>query len=866
MVVRFKDRRLYTRAREPVNSRKTSARSVGGNSPQGLLGLQIAILLHLQTPADIMPFRNLLNWCAILPGAVRFELAEAVAKLRSDLEIRAETAGPQSPVIVKDPLTRGYYRFTWVQAAVLSSLDGTRDAASAAKAVSEQCRTEVAASQVEEFTEKLQRLLLLDSALSWARLENVARKKHRLLDSLLSVKIHAFNPDQLLARLEGTTGGFFFQPAFHLLAWVSIAAGVVLSVANWDQLLFSLPQILTLYSIPLILMVAFVVMTLHEFAHGLTLKHFGGKVEEMGLLFLYFIPALYCNVSDAWLLKKRERMWVSFAGGFLQLVLWAWAVIIWRLLSPETLGSRICLIAIAFAGIQTLFNFNPLIRLDGYYLLSDYLEIPNLRQKAFGRLKNRLGGWLTGVPTRSRLPARERRTLVFYGLASFAFTAGLLLMVMVRLGAWMIQEYRTWGIVMFSAVCLMVLPAGSREASTQNRKLAAGVAAHIKKSPYLLVLVFGAVVAGFLPWELKVTGDFSILPNASVQINTQVAGTLKTIHVEEGDLVRKGTVLAEIQNLELSEAYEETRGELASSRATLSLLRAGNRPEEIERARRMVATRKADLEVAGQVEQERRMLQDSIAKREAELENAQKIFERSSKLFREGLIAKNEAERDQTAYEVKQRELAEARGLLKVLEERTEGARQLKTKELDQAQSELNILLAGSRKESIEAVRAQVSKLEEKLSILEQQLEQLKIRSPIDGVVATPYLRNRIGEFIDEGNLFCQVVDDRGVIVDMPVPEKEIGDVAPGYPIVLKVRTYPERQFLALVKTISPIAVEAGMERKVVIRGALDNADGSLKSGMTGVGKIYCGRRMIGELVTRRAIRWLRTEFWEYLP
>ena len=797
---------------------------------------------------------------------MRFDLAETLAKLRSDLEIRAEIAGPQSPVIVKDPITRGYYRFTWVQAAVLSSLDGTRNAASVAAAVSEQCRTEVAASQVEDFIQKLQSLLLLDSALSWARLENVARRKHRLLDSLLSIKIHAFNPDRLLARLEGTIGRFFFGPSFHFLAWVSIAAGVVLSIANWDQLLFSLPQIITLYSVPLILLVAFAVMTLHEFAHGLTLKHFGGKVEEMGLLFLYFIPALYCNVGDAWLLKKRERMWVSFAGGFLQLVLWAWAIIFWRLLSPETLGNRICLIAIAFAGLQTLFNFNPLIRLDGYYLLSDYLETPNLRQKAFGHLKNRLGEWLTGMRSRSGLQAREKRILTLYGLASFAFTAGLLLVVLVRLGSWMIQEYRTWGVVMFSAICLMVVPAGSRESSTQNRKLAAGVAARIKKSPYLLIVIFAAVAAGFLPWELKVTGDFSILPNASVQINAQVAGTLKTIQVDVGDLVRKGTVLAEIQNLELNDAYEETRGELASNRASLSLLRAGNRPEEIERARRIVETRKADLDVAGHVEQERRMLQDSIAKREAELQNAQKIFERSSKLLREGLIAKNEAERDQTAYEVKQKELAEARGQLKVLEERTDGARQLKSKELAQAQSELNILLAGSRKESIEAVGAQVSKLEEKLSILAQQLEQLKIRSPIDGIVATPDLRNRIGEFIDEGNLFCQVVDDRRVIVDMPVPEKEIGDVAPGYPIVLKVRTYPKQSYLALVKSISPIAVEAGMQRKVVIRGELDNADGSLKAGMTGVGKILCGRRMIGELVTRRAIRWLRTEFWEYLP
>jgi hypothetical protein len=83
---------------------------------------------------------------------------------------------------------------------------------------------------------------------------------------------------------------------------------------------------------------------------------------------------------------------------------------------------------------------------------------------------------------------------------------------------------------------------------------------------------------------------------------------------------------------------------------------------------------------------------------------------------------------------------------------------------------------------------------------------------------------------------------------------------------VLKVSAYPKELFTAQVKSISLVAVTAGQERKVVIRGELANESGALKAEMTGAAKILCGKRMIGELVTRRIIRWLRTEFWAYLP
>jgi putative peptide zinc metalloprotease protein len=793
-------------------------------------------------------------------------MIETYAKLRSDLEIRPENPASGASIIIKDPISRRFFRFTSVQATVLNLLDGNRPPRLIASLAAEKHATTVLDSQVEDFVGKLQNLLLLDHPICWSKLTS-QKPKNRILQNILSVKIHAFNPDGLLGRLA-TKLSFCFGSAFKAAAAAITAIAILISILNWESLFISLRTLISLYSLPLILVTAFVVMTAHEFAHGVALKHYGGKVEEMGFLVLYFIPAFYCNVSDAWLLKKRERLWVTLAGGYVQILIWAAATILWRLVAQETLLSRICLIAVAFSGIMTLLNFIPFVRLDGYYLLSDYLEIPNLQKKSYAYLKHKVLGWLNGAanPAQAVLTGRQRRTFALYGISSLLFSAGLLLLVLSRLGGWMVREFQGWGVLAISAFLLVALPAANKENVKGAGKYFVVVTAKLGKSLVSIVVLLILLVVCFLPWELKVAGDFAILPISNVLVNAQIEGTLKAIYVDEGSRVRKDEVLADIENLEINKNYEDTKGELASQRATLALLLSGSRPEEIERARKQVETKRVELTSTSQIEEERKVLADTVAKKEAELQNAKVTYERTQKLMESGLVARNDLDRDRTNYEVLTKELSEARGQLQVLEERTDRTRQVKRKELEQAQSELKLLMAGSRKEQIQITEAFVKKLEERLNLLTKELEHLKVISPIDGVIATPHLKNKIGEYLDKGDLFCDIVSEGVVIVEMPVPEKEIADVRVGYPITIKVRGYPSRSFEARVKSIAPIALETNSERKVTVKGELPNPDGVLKSGMTGVGKILCGKRMIGELISRRAIRWLRTEFWEYLP
>ena len=189
-----------------------------------------------------------------------------------------------------------------------------------------------------------------------------------------------------------------------------------------------------------------------------SLCHFGpnfthGEFHELGFMLLYFQPALYCNVSEAWLFpEKYKRVWVSFAGAYFELFLWAIATLVWRLTETDTSLNFFSLVVMATSGIKTLFNLNPLLKLDGYYLLSDYLEMPNLRKRSFryvGAMIKRLLG--SGRDRVQEATPRERRIYVLYGLAATAFSIWFLGFVILNLGGALMGQYQAIGLAAFGA-------------------------------------------------------------------------------------------------------------------------------------------------------------------------------------------------------------------------------------------------------------------------------------------------------------------------------------------------------------------------------------------------------------------------------
>ncbi len=198
----------------------------------------------------------------------------------------------------------------------------------------------------------------------------------------MSLKIPLLNPDAFLTRYAGYLG-WCFGP-WGLLLWLAVVlpAGF-LAVQNWGGLTHNLSdQVFSSSNLLVMLMVYPIVKLLHELGHGVATKHWGGAVRELGLMFLIFAPVPYVEVSSsAAIVSKYRRAVVAAAGMLVELFLAAIALYVWLLVEPG-IARAVAFNVMVISGVSTLVvNGNPLLRYDGYYILSDLIEIPNLAQR-----------------------------------------------------------------------------------------------------------------------------------------------------------------------------------------------------------------------------------------------------------------------------------------------------------------------------------------------------------------------------------------------------------------------------------------------------------------------------------------------------
>ena len=315
-----------------------------------------------------------------------------------------------------------------------------------------------------------------------------------------------------------------------------------------------------------------------------------------------------------------------------------------------------------------------------------------------------------------------------------------------------------------------------------------------------------------------------------------------------------------------SNKISELTGNLEAERSELALLRAGARPEELDRKQNLVETKRVELANARRTQEQRNQLTQTIERRRSELQLDQQNLTRTRDLVGNGLSPRADLDKAETAVKVKEREIGEIEAAIRVISETSDREADLKTRELAEAQSELKLMKAGSRPEQIQQVEADVAKLSREVALLDQELGKTEIRAPIDGVIATAFVERKLNQHLDPGEELCKIVDISRVTVEMQVPEKEMVDVRPGNPVWMKARSLPSVDLQGRVDFIAPVAQTVNSQQMVVVRSELQNDGLVLKPEMTGVAQIYCGDRRIIDLITRRMVRWLRTEFWVLMP
>jgi multidrug efflux pump subunit AcrA (membrane-fusion protein) len=801
--------------------------------------------------------------------------------------------GDRGEYVVKDPGAGEYFKLGAEGHFLLTRLDGTQTGEAIRAAFAERFGEPLSEEDLETFVElaRKQGFLQRTSGGSQSRPEpepepdlspgsgsgSGSGRWSLGNQSLLAWRCRFFDPDRLFTFLEPRLW-FFWTRWFLLFSAVCIVAAVALVWLNRQELASSFTGALRWQTAVLVWLTLFAVTMFHESAHGLTCKHYGGEVHEIGFLLLLFMPCFYCNVSDAWLFKeKSKRLWVTFAGGYFELFLWALAVLVWRLTLPGGLLHYLAFVVATVCGVQTLFNFNPLIKLDGYYLLSDWLEIPNLQQRAWGQVK----GWLRWLLWGAACPAAEprRRFLLSYGMLSLLFSLVFLVLMLLAFSRFLGSR---WGLVGFVIAGLlgMVMLRGLCRGLVLGEVRKMILSRHKRTAVWLLLL--GAVAAAlyFIEIEDRASGSFQVRPVTRAELRAPLSGFLREIHVEEGDRVSAGAPIVRFEIPDLASRLRQKRAEEREAQAMLSLLEAGPRYEEIEEQRQRVERMKTwrdlakkDLGHARQaLQEELTRLDQQIAQNRAELDAARDAFERAEDLRTRGAISVQEYREAERRLRVAQTQLAQAlsqkrhrqalgtREAIAGLDAEAELAR--REKDLADAQSTLTLLEAGTRPDQIEAGRAHLARLQEEADYLETLGTKLLVSSPVAGVVTTPRLKEKIGQYVREGELICQVEEPAVLEAEITITEQEVARVRPGQVVELKSRALPLERLAAQVDRIAPTAGHSDAQSTVLVYCRLEEPAAELRPGMTGHARIYNGRRPIGAILLKWALSYLRTEFW----
>ena len=504
---------------------------------------------------------------------------------RPDLQITPPQQGRRSWG-VKDPVTLSYYELRDEEYFVMSQLERSVDAGELCAAFGERFQPQtLAPEELSRFVGQLiQQGLLVSQQFGYGRVlagkvANATKaKRWSKFSNLLAIRFRGFDPDKFLGWLAARCG-WLFSPWFLTAAGMLIVSALVLVIVQFDQLVARLPEARSWLSAQnLVLMVCILacVKVLHEIGHGLACKRFGGECHEMGLMLLVFTPCLYCNVSDVWMLSSKwKRMAVSAAGIAIEATIAASCTFLWWFSEPGLFHS-ICLNLMIVCSVSTvLFNGNPLLRYDGYFILSDWLEIPNLYPQSVSAVQRRLANWYFGlnIPMSRPLSVQQEWGLISYGVISATYRTFLTLSILGGLYYWLKPHGLVPFVQMFGAITIMLMfglpvvnlfrwvKAPEQQASIQwpQFRFKAG----------LTLLALAAIM--FVPLPTRVSTTAILEPENAARVYVTAEGTLVD-SVKPGSMVESKQQLAKLVDPRLERELARLEGEVAEYRVRLDQL------------------------------------------------------------------------------------------------------------------------------------------------------------------------------------------------------------------------------------------------------------------------------------------------------
>lgn len=476
--------------------------------------------------------------------------------LREELELLPgpSLADGQPSHTLHDPVRSLFFQIDWPTFEILRHWHLGEPVAIAA-AIAEKSTLQLEAVDVEAVIGFLHENQLLQpapgSAGEFAR-RLLARKgslSQWLLHNYLFFRIPLVKPNRWLGRWADSLG-FFYSRQFFLLSLGALVLGLIEVYRDWEGFAATLVDTISWSGMLSYGATLVVVKSLHELGHGFTAKRFGCRVPTMGIAFLVLWPVAYTDTNEVWKLTRRsQRLQVAGAGIATELIIAIWATLAWGLL-PEGGAKSIAFLLATTTWLSTVaINASPFMRFDGYFLLADWLEIPNLHSRAFALarwdLRERLFALGEAVP--EVMPRRRHIGLILFAYATWIYRLALFLGIAALVYAFFVKAV---GILLFvvEIVWFVLAPFYREFLVWRKRWPALRQSRRARRSAGLALAVLFLLV---LPWPSRIAAPALLRPAQQWVIYAPAHAQVVALPVAEGSRVAVGTALLQLASPDL---------------------------------------------------------------------------------------------------------------------------------------------------------------------------------------------------------------------------------------------------------------------------------------------------------------------------
>jgi len=543
-----------------------------------------------------------------LPDIPARKLAESYPRLDPGTTFREHIEGGRPVVRVYVPSISVMLTLDKSEWALMQLFDGKRSYEQIAEVYSQQNGIQYDAETVREFAASLDSCELWyktpqEKNIQLLQLSREERKKKLEKKSvwadLSDVTFPAFNPDRFVTWVHSKTK-FIYTPWFTVACVMGVILSWGITISHWPEILQDTVDFYTFSNrtwvdVVRLYTLGMFVVALHEFAHAHACKHYGGRVPAMGFALVYLLPAFYTDTTEGAVHGTRsQRLIISFAGVWSEMLLYAIVTPIWWGTPPGTLVHNSVHFLMMMTGFMCLLmNWNPLIKLDGYYMLSDIVGIANLKEDSTAYASAWVKKHLWRLPAEVPYVPKKRRLMFgVYALASGAYSYTILYILARFAGNFVRNFSPEWGFIPEIGVAAIIFRSRIRllvnfmkflYLDKRDRILAWFTPKHTAVVGGILMLLLAIPV-----WKESVVGKFVLEPVNEAVVRAHVPGTISKIFVREGDAVSQGSPLATLSNLPLESGLSDAKAKLTlasaqAKEAALSYQGYGNALMERER-------------------------------------------------------------------------------------------------------------------------------------------------------------------------------------------------------------------------------------------------------------------------------------------